>query len=175
MATTSTSPYCVSLVSSLADSQHPVCCAYVLPGNFSSSQPLEALMRGYIFSAFNVGLLLMLITGFIADKFNAKYMIVASVSLAVIANLMIAQFSIVSVYFAIAGRFLVGFADALLQPAVNSLITRWFPTAERSYALGLATGGRQLGRKPLSYRRIHPQVALQIGMLASISVHVGEV
>ncbi|KAK6059551.1 hypothetical protein COOONC_02815 [Cooperia oncophora] len=101
--------------------------------------------EGYIFSAFNVGLLFMLLTGFIADKFNAKYMIVASVSLAVIANLMIAQFSIVSVYFAIGGRFLVGFADALLQPAVNSLITRWFPTSERSYALGLATGGRQLG------------------------------
>ncbi|KAK6012438.1 hypothetical protein OSTOST_22416 [Ostertagia ostertagi] len=112
--------------------------------------------EGYIFSAFNVGLLLMLITGFIADKFNAKYMIVASVSLAVIANLMIAQFSILlfpifSVYFAIAGRFLVGFADALLQPAVNSLITRWFPTAERSYALGLATGGRQLGNEILAF------------------------
>ncbi|KAL6743249.1 hypothetical protein Aduo_016314 [Ancylostoma duodenale] len=101
--------------------------------------------EGYIFSAFNGGLLLMLLTGFIADKFNAKYMIVASVSLAVVANLLIAQFSAVSVYFAIAGRFLVGFADALLQPAVNSLITRWFPTTERSYALGLATGGRQLG------------------------------
>ncbi|VDO68583.1 unnamed protein product [Heligmosomoides polygyrus] len=101
--------------------------------------------EGYIFSAFNVGLLLMLLTGFIADKFNAKYMIVASVSLAVVANLMIAQFAAVSVYFAIAGRFFVGFADALLQPAVNSLITRWFPTSERSYALGLATGGRQLG------------------------------
>lgn len=55
-----------------------------------------------------------------------------------------------SVYFAIAGRFFVGFADALLQPAVNSLITRWFPTSERSYALGLATGGRQLGTETYS-------------------------
>ncbi|RCN44034.1 hypothetical protein ANCCAN_09979 [Ancylostoma caninum] len=51
--------------------------------------------EGYIFSAFNGGLLLMLLTGFIADKFNAKYMIVASVSLAVVANLLIAQFSAV--------------------------------------------------------------------------------
>ncbi|XGW03503.1 hypothetical protein V3C99_015021, partial [Haemonchus contortus] len=101
--------------------------------------------EGYIFSAFNVGLLLMLVTGFLADKFNAKYMIVTSVSLAVIANIVIAKFSKLSFYFAVAGRFLVGFADALLQPAVNSLITRWFPNTERSYALGLATGGRQLG------------------------------
>ena len=52
-----------------------------------------------------------------------------------------------SVYYAVGGRFLVGIADALLQPAVNSLITRWFPTSERSYALGLATGGRQLGKE----------------------------
>lgn len=50
-----------------------------------------------------------------------------------------------SVYFAIVGRFLVGVSDSLLQPSVNSLLTRWFPSAERSYALGLATGGRQLG------------------------------
>ncbi|KJH47681.1 transporter, major facilitator family protein [Dictyocaulus viviparus] len=101
--------------------------------------------EGYIFSAFNVGLLLMLLTGFIADKFNAKYMIMLSVNLAIFANILIAKLSPISVYFAIVGRFLVGLADALLQPAVNSLITRWFPNSERSYALGLATGGRQLG------------------------------
>ncbi|ETN72726.1 hypothetical protein NECAME_18695 [Necator americanus] len=80
-------------------------------------------------------------------------MIVTSVTLAVIANLIIAKFSIVSVYFAIGGRFMVGIADALLQPAVNSLITRWFPTFERSYALGLATGGRQLGEETSFWRR----------------------
>ncbi|CAI4221632.1 unnamed protein product [Auanema sp. JU1783] len=101
--------------------------------------------QGYIFSAFNLGLLFMLLTGFLADKFNAKYMIVASVTIASLANVFIPLLSPTSVYFAIGGRFLVGIADALLQPAVNSLITRWFPTSERSYALGLATGGRQLG------------------------------
>lgn len=36
-------------------------------------------------------------------------------------------------------------AEALLQPAINSLVTRWFPSSERSYALGLATSGRQIG------------------------------
>lgn len=46
---------------------------------------------------------------------------------------------------AIGGRLLVGVSDALLQPAANSLLTRWFPPSERSYALGLATGGRQIG------------------------------
>uniref|UniRef100_A0A914ZSB1 Major facilitator superfamily (MFS) profile domain-containing protein n=1 Tax=Parascaris univalens TaxID=6257 RepID=A0A914ZSB1_PARUN len=101
--------------------------------------------QGYIFSAFNLGLLAMLGTGFLADKFNAKYAIIASVLIASFANFLIAAASSISVYMTIFGRLLVGVSDALLQPSVNSLITRWFPPAERSYALGLATGGRQLG------------------------------
>lgn len=48
--------------------------------------------------------------------------------------------------YTIAARFLVGLADSLTQPALNSLLTRWFPSSERSYALGLATGGRQIGK-----------------------------
>uniref|UniRef100_A0A0N5APE7 MFS domain-containing protein n=1 Tax=Syphacia muris TaxID=451379 RepID=A0A0N5APE7_9BILA len=101
--------------------------------------------QGYIFSAFNLGLLTMLGTGLLADKFNAKYMIIGSVVLAAMANVLIALGSPVSFYLAVIGRFLVGVSDSLLQPSVNSLLTRWFPTTERSYALGLATGGRQLG------------------------------
>lgn len=45
--------------------------------------------QGYIFGAFNAGLLCMLITGFLADKFNAKWMIIVSILLASAANLMI--------------------------------------------------------------------------------------
>uniref|UniRef100_A0A914E8N1 Major facilitator superfamily (MFS) profile domain-containing protein n=1 Tax=Acrobeloides nanus TaxID=290746 RepID=A0A914E8N1_9BILA len=101
--------------------------------------------QGLIFGAFNAGLICMLITGFLADKFNAKYMLIAAVFLAAIANFMIPLLAPISVYFAILARFMVGLADALLQPAVNSLLTRWFPAAERSYALGVASGGRQIG------------------------------
>ncbi|CAL2042922.1 unnamed protein product [Caenorhabditis brenneri] len=72
-------------------------------------------------------------------------MILVSVAIASLANLTLPYMAPISVYWAIFSRFLVGFADALLQPAMNSLITRWFPTSERSYALGLATGGRQIG------------------------------
>uniref|UniRef100_A0AC34R000 Major facilitator superfamily (MFS) profile domain-containing protein n=1 Tax=Panagrolaimus sp. JU765 TaxID=591449 RepID=A0AC34R000_9BILA len=87
----------------------------------------------------------MLLTGLLADKFNAKYMIIASVLTASTANFIIPLLSPTSVYFAIFARFLIGVADALLQPAVNSLLTRWFPANERSYALGVASGGRQIG------------------------------
>uniref|UniRef100_A0A7E4UQ41 MFS domain-containing protein n=1 Tax=Panagrellus redivivus TaxID=6233 RepID=A0A7E4UQ41_PANRE len=101
--------------------------------------------QGYIFGAFNAGLLCMLATGLLADKFNAKYMIIASVLTASTANFIIPLLSPRSVYFAIFARFLIGLADSLLQPAINSLLTRWFPANERSYALGVASGGRQIG------------------------------
>lgn len=45
--------------------------------------------QGWIFAAFNAGLLCMLLTGFLADKFNAKYMIIVSVLLASGANVII--------------------------------------------------------------------------------------
>lgn len=45
--------------------------------------------QGWIFGAFNAGLLCMLLTGFLADKFNAKYMIIVSVLLASAANIII--------------------------------------------------------------------------------------
>ncbi|PAV85912.1 hypothetical protein WR25_09156 [Diploscapter pachys] len=113
--------------------------------NRAARMDWSAEEQGYIFSAFNLGLLLMLVTGFLADKLNAKWLILASVAIATLSNIIIAALSEESVYWTILGRFLVGLADALLQPSVNSLITRWYPSSERSYALGLATGGRQIG------------------------------
>lgn len=45
--------------------------------------------QGMIFGAFNAGLICMLVTGFMADKFNAKYMLIAAVLVAALANFMI--------------------------------------------------------------------------------------
>lgn len=45
--------------------------------------------QGYVFGAFNIGLLSMLIIGLIADKINAKYMIIAAMLIASVANFLI--------------------------------------------------------------------------------------
>jgi len=45
--------------------------------------------QGWIFAAFNAGLLCMLVTGWLADKLNAKYMIIGSVLIASFANFVI--------------------------------------------------------------------------------------
>uniref|UniRef100_A0AC35U1V8 MFS domain-containing protein n=1 Tax=Rhabditophanes sp. KR3021 TaxID=114890 RepID=A0AC35U1V8_9BILA len=116
--------------------------------------------QGYVFGAFNAGLFCMLLIGIISllvhhnqlqfncnfsDKLNSKYMIIVAVFIASTANFIIPIMAHQSVYYVIFARFLVGLSDAFLQPAINSLLTRWFPRSERSYALGIVTGGRQMG------------------------------
>ncbi|KAI6190841.1 Sialin [Aphelenchoides bicaudatus] len=101
--------------------------------------------RGFILAAQNAGSLLMLATGTQADRLNSKWMIVVSLSLIVVSNIAIPLVSSVSVWLTVAARVLTGFADALLQPSTSSMITRWFPPKERTFAIGLVTGGRQIG------------------------------
>ncbi|CEF63201.1 Sialin [Strongyloides ratti] len=101
--------------------------------------------QGYVLGAFNAGLFCMLLIGMFSDKFNSKYMTIVAVIIASTANIIIPLLAYKSVYYVIFARFLVGLGDAFLQPAVNSLLTRWFPRNERAYAFGIVTGGRQIG------------------------------
>uniref|UniRef100_A0AC34GTZ5 Major facilitator superfamily (MFS) profile domain-containing protein n=1 Tax=Panagrolaimus sp. ES5 TaxID=591445 RepID=A0AC34GTZ5_9BILA len=101
--------------------------------------------QGIVFAAQNAGSLLMLVTGTFADRLNSKWCIVLSLCLLIISNAVIPSISQVSVWLVIMARVLTGFSDALLQPSTNSMITRWFPPKERTFAIGLITGGRQIG------------------------------
>ena len=100
---------------------------------------------GIVFAAQNAGSLLMLVTGTFADRLNSKWCIVFSLVLLIISNAIIPSVSQLSVWLVIVARVLTGFADAFLQPSTNSMITRWFPPKERPFAIGLITGGRQIG------------------------------
>lgn len=98
-----------------------------------------------VFAAQNVGSLLMLVSGTQADRLNSKWTIVAALLLLVISNAILPLVAPLSVWLVIVARCLTGFSDALLQPSASSMITRWFPPKERSFAIGLITGGRQIG------------------------------
>lgn len=100
---------------------------------------------GIVFAAQNAGSLAMLVTGAFADRLNSKWCIIISLSLLIISNALIPAVSSMSVWLVIILRVFTGFSDALLQPSTNSMITRWFPPKERPFAIGLITGGRQLG------------------------------
>ena len=71
--------------------------------------------------------------------------IVVSMSLVVVSNVAVPLVSHISVWLTVAARLLTGVADALLQPSTSALITRWFPPSERAAAIGVVTGGRQIG------------------------------
>ncbi|CAJ0566239.1 unnamed protein product, partial [Mesorhabditis spiculigera] len=105
----------------------------------------KASQEGYVLAAQNAGHLLMLLTGMWADRLNGKWMVFASLVLCVSANALLPLASPVSFWLAVACRMAVGAADACLIPAANSLITRWFPQAERAAAIGIISGGRQMG------------------------------
>ncbi|KAF8374858.1 hypothetical protein PRIPAC_81287 [Pristionchus pacificus] len=101
--------------------------------------------EGYVLAAQNAGSLLMLLTGMFADRLNGKLMVCLSLILVIIGNGMLPLMAPSSFWYAVIARLLVGASDACLMPATNSLITRWFPQAERAAAIGLITGGRQIG------------------------------
>ncbi|KAI1718908.1 major facilitator superfamily domain-containing protein [Ditylenchus destructor] len=105
----------------------------------------SSLDEGIVFAAQNVGSLLMLITGTQADRLNSKWTIVLSLSMLVLSNAILPIIAHFGVWYVVMARVLTGFSDALLQPATTSMLTRWFPPKERTFAIGLVTGGRQIG------------------------------
>ncbi|KAF7636483.1 MFS domain-containing protein [Meloidogyne graminicola] len=101
--------------------------------------------QGIVFAAQNAGSLFMLFTGAHADRLNSKWTISAALILLVISNAILPFVASISVWLVVGARLLTGLSDALLQPSTSSLITRWFPPKERPFAIGLITGGRQIG------------------------------
>ena len=87
----------------------------------------------------------MVLTGLYADRINGKFMVFLGLVLCTIGNFALPLLAQESFWYAVFARVAVGAADAFMTPAVNSLITRWFPQSERSAALGIITGGRQIG------------------------------
>uniref|UniRef100_F1L566 Transporter n=1 Tax=Ascaris suum TaxID=6253 RepID=F1L566_ASCSU len=101
--------------------------------------------EGLVLAAQNAGSLLMVVTGLWADRINGKWMVGGSLVLCALANAALPTMARENFWYAVAARLAVGAADACLSPAANSLITRWFPNTERAAALGIITGGRQIG------------------------------
>ncbi|KHN77362.1 putative transporter C38C10.2 [Toxocara canis] len=101
--------------------------------------------EGLVLAAQNAGSLLMVVTGLWADRINGKWMVGGSLVLCALANAALPVMARENFWYAVAARLAIGAADACLSPAANSLITRWFPHTERAAAIGIITGGRQIG------------------------------
>lgn len=113
--------------------------------NYSGDLEWHSDQEGLVLAAQNAGSLLMLLTGLYADRINGKWMIMASLLLCGIGNLTLPLLAHNSFWYAVFARIAIGASDACMSPAINSLITRWFPHTERAAAIGIITGGRQIG------------------------------
>lgn len=105
----------------------------------------QSEQEGIVLAAQNAGALLMILTGLWSDRISGKWMVGCGLVLCLIGNVVLPLFANKSYLYAVAARLTVGAADACISPAVNSLITRWFPRHERAAAIGIITGGRQIG------------------------------
>ncbi|MFH4978185.1 hypothetical protein AB6A40_004894 [Gnathostoma spinigerum] len=105
----------------------------------------SALQRGLVLSAQNFGSLLLVVTGSRADRLNSKWMVVAALLILILSNVLVPFLTTYSIALVVIARILVGVADAFMTPSINSMIPRWIPPKERSFAMGMITGGRQIG------------------------------
>ncbi|VDK67796.1 unnamed protein product [Litomosoides sigmodontis] len=103
------------------------------------------LEQGMVLCAQNVGSLFMLIIGPQADRLNGKWTVSFALIVTIVSNMMLPLLAAKHFIFAIISRILCGIADAFLTPSISSMIVRWFPPKERSFAIGFITGGRQIG------------------------------
>ncbi|VDM53251.1 unnamed protein product [Angiostrongylus costaricensis] len=106
---------------------------------------VNSTFAGVIYAAQNVGSLFMLIAGWQADRLNGKWTIASALTLLILSNSLLPTVASTSPWLVAAFRMITGIGDALLFPSASSMITRWFPPKERSFAIGFITGGRQLG------------------------------
>lgn len=98
-----------------------------------------------VLCAQNIGSLFMLVIGPQADRLNGKWTVAVALFVTVVSNMILPLLAARHLLFAITARILCGIADALLTPSISSMIVRWFPPKERSFAVGFITGGRQIG------------------------------
>ncbi|VDN91695.1 unnamed protein product [Brugia pahangi] len=103
------------------------------------------LQQGMVLCAQNIGSLFMLVVGPQADRLNGKWTVAVALFVTIISNMILPLFAAKHFIFAIIARILCGIADAFLTPSISSMIVRWFPPKERSFAIGFITGGRQIG------------------------------
>ncbi|CAB3397972.1 unnamed protein product [Caenorhabditis bovis] len=103
-------------------------------------------MQGYVVSALFVGGFIMAYpAGFIVDRYSARHMMSLSIGLLVFASVIFPTLaSFFGPYGAIFSRFLMGFSEVMMIPALNAVVTKWIPLHEKSLAASMFTAGNQV-------------------------------
>lgn len=102
-------------------------------------------MQALLFSAtFYGGLITIAISGYIADKFGPKVILILTVTDYIIMT-MLAPFLATNSYWAYFGsRVIMGLGEGFVFPCMNSIASKWFPPTEKSTMAAIYTSGNQL-------------------------------
>ncbi|KAE9549161.1 hypothetical protein FO519_007629 [Halicephalobus sp. NKZ332] len=99
-----------------------------------------------LFSANFYGILTSVwMSGYFADKFDPKKIVLIATSNSVILTLLTPTLAKTSVWAIFGGRYLMGLGEGFIMPTVFSMASRWFPQNERASFAAIYTSGNQLG------------------------------
>jgi ACS family sodium-dependent inorganic phosphate cotransporter len=102
--------------------------------------------KGYVFSAFFWGYLLMQIGGgYLANRFGAKLVLGCAVVFWSLFTILTPWAALISLPALLAVRFLMGLGEAGLAPSSLAVVSRWFPRTEHSRAMGFLSSGAIFG------------------------------
>uniref|UniRef100_A0A0N5AUK4 MFS domain-containing protein n=1 Tax=Syphacia muris TaxID=451379 RepID=A0A0N5AUK4_9BILA len=86
-----------------------------------------------------------LLAGYVADRTSAKWLLQIGVVFFIVCSVVF-PFLALNVGFAaaLASRIVMGIGEGVILPAINVMITSWFPPVERSTAAAINTAGNQI-------------------------------
>ncbi|KAE9550582.1 hypothetical protein FO519_006209 [Halicephalobus sp. NKZ332] len=102
--------------------------------------------QGLIFTSFYAGGLAIVIPGtYLCDRLGAKKVVLYGAIINVLGTFLTPFFAInFHPYYLVILRFIMGCGQGILVPCMNVLIAHWFPLAEKSTAIAVATTGNQI-------------------------------
>ncbi|TKR73184.1 hypothetical protein L596_020524 [Steinernema carpocapsae] len=102
-------------------------------------------MQSLLFSAtFYGGLITILPSGYLADRFGPKPFFILSVLDYSVVTILGPLLANTNFYAFLVGRLIMGLGEGFIMPTVSSLASRWFPPNERGAVAALYTSGIQL-------------------------------
>lgn len=106
----------------------------------------DKITQGYVFSAFYVGyLIMMIIGGRLADKMGGALVLGAGVLLWSLFTLLTPAAAFLGFSVLLLARLGMGMGESVTFPSVYNMVTRWVPSQDRSKAIALNASGIPVG------------------------------
>ncbi|EPS69350.1 hypothetical protein M569_05413, partial [Genlisea aurea] len=134
----------LALALALCNADRVVMSVAIVP--LSMSRGWRQSFAGVVQSSFLWGYLISPIAGgALVDRYGGKVVMALGVALWSLATYLTPWAAEASLGALIVTRMMLGIAEGVALPCMNNMIAKWFPTTERSRAVGLAMAGFQLG------------------------------